>query len=311
MSSDFEGGNGGVLAPDDAFSALGNETRMEILQALGEAGEPLTFSELRERVGMRDSGQFNYHLDQVRGHFVRSTEEGYDLQQAGRRVIEAVLSGAVTEEPDLAPTEIDWPCPYCGATTEVMYDVRTSRPLKLYCTECAGPEMTWEPFEHGQLAALRFSPAGLRGRTPLEIFQAAATWEHLENLAAYRGVCPRCSGRIDHSISVCASHDATDDACAHCGRRYAIQHDSRCTNCIFDLEAGFAANLLLGSIEMLAFLTDHGINPLTDAWGPIIESADETVLSTDPLRARFTFTIEDDHLILTVDETLSVLDSQR
>ncbi|MDY6819501.1 MAG: helix-turn-helix domain-containing protein [Halobacteriales archaeon] len=307
----FEGGDGGMLPPDDAFSALGNETRMEILRTLGEADEPLTFSALRERVGMRDSGQFNYHLDQIRGHFVRSTEDGYDLHQAGRRVIEAVLSGAVTADPDMAPTRIDWPCPFCGSPTEVRYDARTSRPLKLHCTNCAGPESTWEPFEHGQLAALRFSPAGLRGRTPMEILDAAATWEHLENLAAYRGVCPRCSGRIDHSISVCDSHDTTDGSCPHCGRGYAIQHDSRCMNCIFDLEAGSAANLLLGTLEMLTFLTDHGINPLADAWGPIIEDAEETVLSTEPLRARFTFRIDDDSLSLTVDEEFSVVDSHR
>jgi hypothetical protein len=104
-----------ALPPDEGFEVLGNETRMEILRALGEAGGPLQFSELRERVGVRDSGQFNYHLERVVGQFVRKGEDGYALRQAGRRVVEVILSGAVTETPVVEPTRIDHPCHYCGS----------------------------------------------------------------------------------------------------------------------------------------------------------------------------------------------------
>lgn len=69
-----EGGAG--LSPDDAFGLLGNETRLAILQALGDAADPLSFSELRDRVWVSDSGQFNYHLDQLTGPFVGQTDEG-------------------------------------------------------------------------------------------------------------------------------------------------------------------------------------------------------------------------------------------
>ncbi|MEF8801746.1 MAG: helix-turn-helix domain-containing protein, partial [Halolamina sp.] len=105
-----------MLAPDDAFAVLGNETRMEILQTLGEADEPLPFSELRGRVGMRDSGQFNYHLGKLDGHFIKDTDGGYALGQKGSRVIEAVLSGAVTDTPVLDRTPVDMSCYCCGAT---------------------------------------------------------------------------------------------------------------------------------------------------------------------------------------------------
>ena len=58
-------------APADAFALVGNETRAEILRVLGE--EPwagLSFSELRSRVDPDlDSGQFNYHLQQLVGQF--------------------------------------------------------------------------------------------------------------------------------------------------------------------------------------------------------------------------------------------------
>lgn len=63
-------------------------------------------SELRERVGMGDSGQFNYHLGQVEGHSVRTFDDGYVLRKAGRRVVEAVLSGAVTDAVVIEPTRL-------------------------------------------------------------------------------------------------------------------------------------------------------------------------------------------------------------
>ena len=65
-----------TLQPDEAFVTLGNETRIEILRALQDAGGPLAFSELRDRVGVDDPGQFNYHLGKLAGHFVRKDEGG-------------------------------------------------------------------------------------------------------------------------------------------------------------------------------------------------------------------------------------------
>lgn len=124
-----------ALAPDQAFAALGNETRIEILRALGDVEQPLSFSELHDRIEMRDSSQFNYHLEKLVGHFVRKSEAGYALRRAGRRVIEAVLSGAVTQAPVVGRTEVDHPCHLCGAPIEVTFHEER---VELYCTTCAG-----------------------------------------------------------------------------------------------------------------------------------------------------------------------------
>jgi AcrR family transcriptional regulator len=78
---------------------LSNETRLAILPALWETYDPhaernaVPFSELRDRVGIRQGGQFNYHLEQLLGHFVRKGDDGYKLRQAARHVVQAVLSG--------------------------------------------------------------------------------------------------------------------------------------------------------------------------------------------------------------------------
>jgi hypothetical protein len=57
--------------PERAFWLLSDETRINILEALWAASnEPLSFTALRARVGNPNSGQFNYHLGKLKGHFV-------------------------------------------------------------------------------------------------------------------------------------------------------------------------------------------------------------------------------------------------
>lgn len=95
------------LSPDEAFGVLGNGTRIQILQELGETNEPLSFTELRDRLGIRQGGRFNDHLEQIVGYFAGKTHAGYVLGQPGRRIVQAVLSGAVTNNPDFEYTGID------------------------------------------------------------------------------------------------------------------------------------------------------------------------------------------------------------
>ncbi|SDQ26088.1 ArsR/SmtB family transcription factor [Natronobacterium texcoconense] len=97
--------------PTDALEALGNETRLAILRTLAEADGPLAFSELRERVGIRDSGKFNYHLSRLCEYFVRERQEGYELGHAGTRLI-ATTDAAGSDELE-GGTDPE-PCPVCG-----------------------------------------------------------------------------------------------------------------------------------------------------------------------------------------------------
>jgi hypothetical protein len=87
MTIDDKDSEPAPLAPDDAFALPGNETRVEMLRTLGDADEPMSFTELFDQVGASDSSQFNYHLDKLAGHLVRSSDDGYELQRAGDRLI--------------------------------------------------------------------------------------------------------------------------------------------------------------------------------------------------------------------------------
>ncbi|MFC7141714.1 hypothetical protein ACFQMA_17980 [Halosimplex aquaticum] len=317
-----------TLSPDEAFEVLGNETRVDILRALGGSDDPVTFSRLRERVGMTDSGRFNYHLDRLTGHFVRKGEDGYELRRAGERVVEAVLSGAVTDAPVLERTEIDQPCHYCGAPIAVRF--REER-VELYCTECAGTYAHTDPggetcadadaddaddADYGYLGYHPLPPAGVADRDPEAVFRSAWVWGHLELLAASAGVCPRCSATLDRSTRVCEDHDPDAGLCGACGRRYAVAIDLECTNCIYD-ESGAAVVGLADSAHLVAFLLDNGLNPFAPtaetlpAIGRAYHNFDEEVVSTDPFEARVTFAAGEDELTLTVDSSLSVVDAER
>jgi DNA-binding transcriptional ArsR family regulator len=102
--------------PTDPLAVLGHELRIAILRELAAADEPLPFSTLRERVGERDPGRFNYHLTELCRHFVRETGEGYELGPAGSRVIDvADRAGDAAGRPvDATLAAVEDDCPVCG-----------------------------------------------------------------------------------------------------------------------------------------------------------------------------------------------------
>lgn len=116
----------------DALSVLAHETRLEIVSELASAAEPLSFTTLRERVGVRDTGQFNYHLTALCEYFVRETTDGYELGHAGERladdagVVAAANTGTVEGESSEPST-----CPVCGdEDCETLFHVHVRPPWR-------------------------------------------------------------------------------------------------------------------------------------------------------------------------------------
>ncbi|MFB6112420.1 MAG: hypothetical protein ABEJ35_07805 [Halobacteriaceae archaeon] len=308
MSGDDDVERAGLTA-DGAFGALGNLTRVEILQTLAAADDPLTFSTLRERVGTLDSGQFAYHLGKLDGHFVHKTEDGYRLSQHGRYLVEAILSGVFTESPRVEPTAVDFDCLFCGTSIEVSYEDGT---VQLRCPECTfqrSEELADEGRPTGVLSAFAFPPAGVIGRSPAELQAAAATWVHLEAVALSSRVCPRCAAAVDLDITACPSHQSGDRLCETCGELRGVRLHYRCRNCIFEADLG-AVMGLLAAPPLLAFIGDHGLNATSKGfqWG---WDYGEEILATSPFEARFTFDIDDERLTLHVDDQLEVLSASR
>lgn len=294
-----------TLTPDEAFAVLGNESRMEIIQELGAADEPLPFSELLDRVGISDSGQFNYHLDKLEAHFVRKTEAGYGLSAAGIRVIEAVVSGAVTDAPELGPTQVDdAACPYCDSSIHVDY---RDEYLLTRCTNCPGtfsgvesssrPQWT-DP--HGTIALYPLPPAGLRHRTLREALDAAIARIVFQSHS--HGMCPRCSARLERDFSVCPEHTDDGGLCDDCHRRYAVTMLAECTNCPFQ-QGALAPAAFLAHPEFLVFFHRHGVNIAPADWqaATAILAYEEDVRRTDPLQAEFKWALGSEALVVAVD----------
>jgi len=314
MTAD-EGDRSG-LSPDEAFGLVADETRLEILRTLSESDGPLSFSTLFERSEYGSSSNFSYHLDKLEGHFISRTEGGYAIRQTGRRIVEAVISGAVTDDPVVERTPIDEPCPLCSAPIEVSYQQER---VEMYCSECPGlfdQEDSGEQFaaEFGSLGHIYLPPAGIQGRTPAEIQYAAEAWSNLELLGFSAGICPRCAGVIEQSVSVCENHDGSEAVCEQCGRRYAALFEVECGACQY-ASSGIPIICLLAETELLSFVTDHGANPLLPDTHDVAQGAladyDEEVRSVEPVEVALSFRIRDEMLTLVVDESGSVVDATR
>ncbi len=300
-----------MVSPEEAFAVLGEEARFEIMRALGEADEPLAYSALFERVEYDDISNFSYHLDKLVGHFIGKTDQGYVLRRQGERVLEAVLSGAVTTDPVREPTQTDRPCPICSAHIKVGYEHEL---VTMHCPECSGMREQADSedprFPEGNLGYRLLPPAAVDGRTAAEIHDVSQTWTGLTVHAVGRGICSRCSGMVEHSLDVCESHDGTETMCDQCGQRFAAMTVVTCTNCIFEVPVGIAA-YLVPQIEVMAFLIEHGIDPVSPGDFHPYAAVEETILSHDPFEAKYTFTVNDDTLTVTVDADLSIVDMIR
>lgn len=298
----------------EAFKQLASEKRLAILLTLWETYEPfeedhaVPFSVLRKRVGMRDKGQFHYHLDRLEGHFVRRTDSGYELRRAGHEIVRTVIAGAGIEDVSLDLTEIDLNCYLCGAPTAVTYD---DEMIFWVCTECDGL-FDRDDVLRGTLAGMEFDPAGLIDRRPRESLNAA--WNGGVMQSVLGGVCDACSGPIEGWLHLCEDH-AAEGLCPNCGWRDAAVARFRCALCKrHHLMVPWW--LVIDHPAVVAFYFNRGV-PLQYEDGvnyqPRIESnlqahLDQELVSADPPRVRVTLQYEGDELQLTLDEKLNVVD---
>lgn len=313
----------------ETFTILSNETRLDILLALWEVSDEdraLSFSELHERVGVRDSGQFNYHLDKLRGSFVRKSGDRYLLRNAGSAIVEAVISGMGFEDPTLEPAETDIECPYCGAPTAVGYK---NELFYQVCTECEGEwedphteavedEMVEKEGLGGRLFATPFDPAGLSNRTPQEVFEASAVSAISRLVMSMNGVCPSCSGPVEKSLHICEKHSLkSSGVCSTCRNRWKVLPQLACTLCK-SMMIPPPSIIVIFHPAVINFYADHGIT-VGDATDPenltqflsLIGTHEVSLISEDPPLVCITIRHEEDELSLIYDTTLNVIDVSR
>lgn len=276
------------MEPADAFALLGNEIRIQILQALWATSEtPVTFSDLFRATDVDDSAQFSYHLRQLTQHFVRQTENGYSLRQAGNKVVQAVLAGSFNVHPSRSLTISDT-CVKCSGPLEAVYE---DEMLAITCRRCH--------HEHGEYP---FPPGALNDRTDAEVLEAFDQRVRRLYGLAKDGVCPECSGRMQTVI-------ATPDDAGDCDLGGApLRAGYVCEQCAHTLTSAVGLGLIDES-AVIAFYENHDIDLRTMPYWQLewcVSDESMRIQSQEPLRISIMITLNDDVLEVVLDRELTV-----
>lgn len=313
----------GNKRPTEAFAALANETRLAILLVLWDATEPdrpgpktspmdeaaVSFSDLYDRVEYSSSANFQYHLQQLTGHFVRKTDSGYTLTTSAERILSVVLSGSMTGSPSFEDEPLDAACMRCGGPTLADYHDGV---LVQRCADCEGVVRGFEE-PKGVIAKEYRPPVGMQNRTPREFVQEGKTWDRLRRHALIEGTCPDCSGTVTATLHVCEHHERPhDDICDHCRRVHSVQAVFVCDVCKCSLKTGVWSAILI-DVAVIAFFHEHGLDTMAledNLEYGVLFDAIETVTahSEDPLEVVVTVELDGDSLLVTLDDDASVTD---
>ncbi|MCT9095616.1 winged helix-turn-helix domain-containing protein [Haloarchaeobius sp. HME9146] len=274
-----------------AFDALSDPIRVAIVEALVAARRETpddperSFSELRDRVGVEDSGRFNYHLGKLRGRFVEQTDDGYELNYAGEQVASAILAGTLDESETRDPVALDHDCPICDAPMAARFD--------------AG-RVTASCDEGHELYRTNVPPAAATGRTVEELLAFSVDLTHSRVLLNTRGICPECYGHVESEVRYQEANGVSFHAmywtCRLCGR----QSQASLGIC------------LLQHPDLATFYRDHGIDvDETYPWLlPVIQTPAEQV-GEDPARYRLEIQEDGETFRATLDGDGAVVETER
>ncbi len=291
-SDDRPGSDGASRTMDtlESFSLLAQETRLTILRELAAAGpgetrEPVSFAELRRRVGTKDSGRFNYHLDKLQPQFVTHVDEddgptGYRPTWAGIRVVGAALAGQFDTES--IGGETDRPCPLCGDPATMYHE---NGILRIDCED--GDHELGVPV-----------PAGAAENRSLEdLFDVGMALTDRMIELARRGVCPNCYDAVDPEPTESDDAVVFQDTCGRCRATIGIP----------------VGHFVGAHPGVVAFHYERGVELDAEAlWeADWADPGAETVVSRDPLRLGLAVECGGDELWVVVDDTGDVVEIEQ
>lgn len=266
----------------EAFSLLADETRLHIVDRLRGIEEPLSYTEIKNDIGIRDSGRFSYHLNKLVGTFVTQTEEGYTLSHSADAVYQAILSTRPLSEHPTLERSPQAPCPDCGTEHEFQYE---NELLRARCPECEKRTFGY-PFPAG----------GFEGRSDEEVLRAAVQRMYHHVSLVLEGICPYCSGPTnanwtrEHDTPLLASVLARHD-CSLCGVELNINTS--------------VAGMIQVHPVVVSLFDDYGLRPrrlLPWEFQAYLCRDELSVLAEDPFRIVLPVEIEGDRYRLLVTE---------
>ena len=336
-----------------AFEAVSDEVRLGVIEAFVEERRRrretldhedrgditddvvlLSFSELRDAVGVDDSGRFNYHLDKLVGRFVHRTPKGYMLTIAGHRLAGSIVAGRYNKSA-AAPERVDRYCPDCGGQLTAMY---TGGALSLLCEnshdgEDEPPEDDSPPEETEDIAdtidemdpdatenadmdaeemmsAVRrvmgdavaivpLPPGAFEGRDYEDAVEVGARIRRNRSKLVADGVCPECYGRFSRRLVESEQELMTASG---------YQVKGVCNDCGIVTTAD-VRETLLSHPAVAAFFWEHDIDVRHRFSGEVTLPSAGSVRehSTDPLALSITYRHDGDEITVTTDEEMTVV----
>ncbi len=250
----------------EAFDLLGHDIRLEILLALLEDWlaahtKPKSYAELMDAVGMEDSGKFNYHLDKLRGVYVRQVEDGYVPTASATALYRAVLAHRPTDSVAVDQTLSTATCPACGAEPQLRYDRGF---VTVDCPDCS----EWEGFTYP------FPQNGFERHNSEQLLAAVSERVRHEVGLARTGQCPACAGPTTVDLR---PEQVEDDGWI----------ELACDSCTFVVGVD-PLTALLTDDRVGAALREIGLDPLGHDWER--PDSQPSVSSRDPPRLSVTVT---------------------
>lgn len=271
--------------PTEIFDSLTNPTRVDILQALASAHtesptDPwVEYSELQDRVGIRDNGNFNYHLRELDG-FIEKGTAGYTLTRAGLDIMAAVQSGRFEDDWTWGPVDAPGACLFCEESVELRYEDGV---LWLTC----GTD------DHAM--GLSASPALLVSQPDGAVIDTIAFLGNQWGATTRRGICSDCQGCVEGQIEYGGhqpDHYHYHATCHHCGAQHALP----------------LGLYLVSHPVVWQFYERHGVDiRTTPFWTMDFAAAGAaTILSEEPLRLRMEIIHEGNTLRLDITRSGSI-----
>jgi RNase P subunit RPR2 len=285
----------GTDALESTFSLVANDIRLDILRTLWDIytddptpdPEPVQFSTLKERVGIRDSGQFHYHLDQLVPRFVSHDNNGYNLTYAGAKIIGAGVSGVYTDIDATLDTQKTEECSQCGGTLRVSYERGR---VVIDCDNCDVSQVMSAP------------PILVAAHDGAENSELLGKFTLTQLQQTVRGFCHLCSGPIEGSVAASSLGSETD---ANGGVKIVYE----CTECGAPVYTP-ATTAVLDHPAVVSLLHEAGTDYREIPSWEIRQTLDseEQVCNEDPVRVEVTINGGDDDLTFVLDENLQVIE---
>jgi len=290
----------GVGSFDEIVSVVGDETRLRILivltRAVEEGDSPgLSFSELRDRVGVEDSGRFNYHLDKLRDTFVAKVDDRYVARGPGRRVVTSMYAGRYDDTAEEWTVETPSSCHQCGEPLRASYKRRRF-----------GSTLLLECPEHGQHDRLPLLPGATEGREPLEVVRVAYRYAMSQIRMAHAGICSECLGPTSVTYPADPVTSTFPDD--------RIPTRISCDRCWLHMGPP-VQNFVLMTPRVRGRLRAHGygllesMNAVKRPAGPV--AYESTLVSETPARATVRFGFPEETITVTVDDQCRVVEFDR